>query len=396
MMYTNSDNAAALMKTSSIASIVFVIPFILFCPFLGYYSDKYPKSLVIQLTKFLEIIVMLMATLAFYIKSAVLGYASLFMMAFQSSFFAPAKFGIIPEITKRNELNYSNSYVSATNSLATLMGTFLAPFLWERFGTSSGQINGSVTLGFICVCIAIIGFCNTLFITKTKPQKPTLKIKPRMIYSAFISSITLEKKEKNIINILLWSGMFTLILNIGLITVVPFGVSHLGLVKTNSLKLLLAPAIVGVIIGSFVVSNLSKDKIHLHYTHRALVIVPLLFITLAMIGFLVPQQTTSSMFVGLSCTTCFLIGLTASFFLIPVETYLHITVSDTERARVEATKGQYNFLAALTAGVLSGLSNAINMSPASIMFIYSFVTICIYLYLRSIVEKKSITITKHA
>ena len=322
----------SLISVTSTASFIFVVPFIIFSPFFGLFSDKYPKSTIIRIAKFLEIIVMCIATLAFYFKDTYLGYTTLFFMALQSAFFGPAKYGIIPEITLKERLNYSNSYVNITTGLAAVFGTAVAPFIWDGFKQS--DVQNYTILGLVCIAIAILGFINTFFIDQTKAQNPSVVIRPTNIFKSFLQSLTIGHKNKRIINMILWSSIFQMIVHFALITLVPFGEEHLALDEADSSKTLLIPAVFGLLAGSLVVSQISKDMIHLKYTHQSLYMAPIFMIMLAYIGLYFPISQS----IYICSLMSFTLGCTGAFMTIPSETYLHAIAKDKDRARVEATK----------------------------------------------------------
>ena len=85
---------------TSMAGILFILPFILFSAFAGSLTDRFGKTKIIKATKFCEIIIMALTFFAFANNSLFLMSILLFFMASQSAFFGPAKYGIIPDLVK--------------------------------------------------------------------------------------------------------------------------------------------------------------------------------------------------------------------------------------------------------------------------------------------------------
>ena len=105
-------------KLVNIAAGLFILPFFLFSPIAGQLADKYEKAFLIRRIKLLEILVMLLATVAFYLKNTELLIAILFLMGTQSSLFGPVKYSLLPQALSSEELVGGNAMVE--------FGTFLA------------------------------------------------------------------------------------------------------------------------------------------------------------------------------------------------------------------------------------------------------------------------------
>ena len=80
------------------ASLCLAIPFVLLSGFAGQFSDKFSKRQVSIFSKWSEILIALIAMLGLWIGNVWLVLAALVIIAVQSTFFSPAKFGILPEI----------------------------------------------------------------------------------------------------------------------------------------------------------------------------------------------------------------------------------------------------------------------------------------------------------
>ena len=103
-------NAQVLITT--IAGL-FILPFFLFSSTAGQLADKYEKSFLIKIIKFVEIVLMVMTAVAFTFLNLWGLVALLFLMGAQSAFFGPLKFSILPQHLSENELVAGNGLVSA-------------------------------------------------------------------------------------------------------------------------------------------------------------------------------------------------------------------------------------------------------------------------------------------
>ncbi len=80
----------------SIAYAVFVLPFLLFAGHAGQLADRFSKTRVLQITKALEIVTMLLGLSRLLLNRIELLLVVLFLLADQANFFSPAKYGILP------------------------------------------------------------------------------------------------------------------------------------------------------------------------------------------------------------------------------------------------------------------------------------------------------------
>ena len=70
------------------ASLAFTAPFLIFGPWSGYLADRYAKTKVLQISKAVEIPIMMLGTVAVASSNPTFMIAILFLMASQSAFFS--------------------------------------------------------------------------------------------------------------------------------------------------------------------------------------------------------------------------------------------------------------------------------------------------------------------
>jgi hypothetical protein len=153
---------------TNIAAGLFILPFVLFSGMAGQLADRFDKSLVLRIVKAAEILIMMLAGLGFATQSIEILLGALFMMGVHSTFFAPAKYGLLPEVLRDSELVGGNALVEMGTFLAILLGTLTAGLLATR-----GHI-GAITTALIVIAIA--GFLGSLAIPRLSPAAPNLRI----------------------------------------------------------------------------------------------------------------------------------------------------------------------------------------------------------------------------
>jgi 1-acyl-sn-glycerol-3-phosphate acyltransferase len=153
---------------SNVAAGLFILPFVLFSGIAGQLADRYDKALVLRVVKAFEILIMIVAGAGFATQSIEILLAALFMMGVHSTFFGPAKYGLLPEVLADRELVGGNALIEMGTFLAILLGTLAA-----------GVLAAHGHLGLIAttlIVIAVAGFFLSLAIPKLKPAAPTLRI----------------------------------------------------------------------------------------------------------------------------------------------------------------------------------------------------------------------------
>jgi 1-acyl-sn-glycerol-3-phosphate acyltransferase len=153
---------------TNLAGGLFILPFVLFSGMAGQLADRYDKALVLKCVKAAEIGIMAVAGFGLAAHNLGLLLAALFMMGMHSTFFAPAKYGLLPEVLRETELVGGNALVEMGTFLAILLGTLSAGVL-----AADGRV--SLIVGTLLV-VAALGFAFSLAIPSLKPAAPALRI----------------------------------------------------------------------------------------------------------------------------------------------------------------------------------------------------------------------------
>jgi 1-acyl-sn-glycerol-3-phosphate acyltransferase len=153
---------------TNVAAGLFILPYVLFSGIAGQLADRLDKTLVMKAVKAAEIVIMTVAALGFAAHSIELLLGALFLMGAHSTFFAPAKYGLLPEVLEETELVGGNAWVQMGTFLAILFGTLTAGLLAEKAGT--GLIAATL------ISVATVGFVFSLAIPALRPTSPDLRI----------------------------------------------------------------------------------------------------------------------------------------------------------------------------------------------------------------------------
>jgi len=151
----------------NIAAGLFILPFFLFSPIAGQLADKFEKSKLIRRIKQLEIFIMLLGAISFYLQSAELLIAILFLMGTQSALFGPVKYSLLPQALRLEELVGGNAMVEFGTFLAILLGLIAGVFIIDI---------GTTELGIAVVFVALCGYWTSRSIPVLPAAAPDLKL----------------------------------------------------------------------------------------------------------------------------------------------------------------------------------------------------------------------------
>src|SRR4029077_12360249 len=83
---------------TNIAAGLFILPYVLFSGVAGQLSDRYDQTRVLKVVKGTEIVIMAIAAFGFLQHDIWILLGALFLMGVHSTFFAPAKYGYLPQV----------------------------------------------------------------------------------------------------------------------------------------------------------------------------------------------------------------------------------------------------------------------------------------------------------
>ena len=159
LMVTAGLGAGASGGYLSLAGVLFILPYLLFSGYAGHLADALDKRSVVILTKTLEVGIMVLALAALVSGRIDMLLVVLFLMATQSTFFSPAKYGILPEMLSSGDLPRANGLMEMTRYLAVILGTAAGGAMLFAWGGRPGSI------GLALICIAIAGVLASLWVT---------------------------------------------------------------------------------------------------------------------------------------------------------------------------------------------------------------------------------------
>jgi acyl-[acyl-carrier-protein]-phospholipid O-acyltransferase/long-chain-fatty-acid--[acyl-carrier-protein] ligase len=297
------ENSHIILST---AGATFVLPFLLFASSAGILADRYSKRTIIFLTKLLELVIMILGFIAFSYASKWGSYCILFLMATQSAFFSPSKYGILPELLPSDKISRANGLMTSFTYLAVILGTFLASFLLDIT-----QRDFLLASSF-CILISLIGLFTSFCIEHTPPSGSCKRLNARILTEIY-KTLQILKQEPSLLAAVLGSAYFLFLAAFIQLNIIPFAVQSLHLTDVQGGYLFLLTAI-GIGTGSIVAGKISGKSVEL-------ALVPLAGIGLTITLYMLDLFSDNLAF---SIPLVIILGLLGGIYLIPLDSYIQI------------------------------------------------------------------------
>lgn len=362
----------------NLAAALFILPFFLFSAFAGELTDKFEKSRLIRVIKMAEILIMVLAAIAFIYEQYGILLFLLFLMGTQSAFFGPVKYALLPQTLTKNELVAGNAVVEAGTFLAILFGTLVAGFIAEH--SKANELAAALVIFF-----AVCGYVSARYIPESAANDPHLRIRFSPIRQ-IKTTLAIAHQDKDILKSILGSSWFWFLGTCYLTQFPNYAKLYLG-GSESSVSFLLVLFSIGISLGAIACNKLSFGRIELG-------IIPIGALGMTFFGidlfFSTPQsaQASSSLGAFVSQTSLWwvffdllMIGFFASLFIVPLYAYIQAHSKPKECAQVIAALNIYNALFMVTAAILGIICLSIfNFSIPEFFLIIALLNLAISLY----------------
>mgnify|MGYP000346384270 CR=1 FL=1 len=234
---------------------IFILPFFLFSAFAGQFADKFEKARLIRIIKFVEILIMALGAIGFWLQNAAFLLAVLFLMGTHSAFFGPLKYGILPQHLHEEELTGGNALIQMATYVAILLGAMIGGFVASLHG------HGALPI-IVCVTgVACLGWLAALKIPFAPPPATALSIDWRMGRATLQLLRTAALERQTLVLTLLISWFW--FEGATFLSMVPIlGKDLLG-ANEQAVTLLSAAFTVGIGLGSLLCESLSRRRVEI-------------------------------------------------------------------------------------------------------------------------------------
>ncbi len=342
------------------AGAVFVVPFLLFLALAGKLADSFSKRNIIVLVKLAEIVVMVVGCAAFMLGSVVGLYVVLFMMAMQSAFFGPCKYGIVPELVDQPQLSRANGILEALTYLAIILGTASATVLLQITG------GNFVLSAMVCIAIALVGFTVSFGVGKTPAAGAERKVSLFFVRDIW-RTLWLIRRNRYLLITVFASAYFLLIGALIYANLIPYGIQQLGMSNESSGQLFVLVAI-GIGLGAYGAGRLSGRNVEFGMVPLGAWGLTLCAIGLGLIG---DNKTAAYVLI-------FFMGLSGGFYIVPVHAFLQLRSPKKRRGQVLAASSFLGWVGVLLAsGLIYLCSDVLGVSAAGMFLILGSITLAL-------------------
>ena len=328
---------------TNLAAGIFIVPFFLFSATAGQLADKYDKAKLARLVKVLEMLIMGVAALGFFMHSLTVLLGALFLLGLHSTLFGPVKYAILPQHLREDELVGGNALVETGTFVAILVGTLAG-------GLLAGAAGHPSWVAFSGLLVAAAGFLASFGIPSAPASVPGLVVNLNPVSETW-RNIGFARQNRTVFLSILGISWFWLY---GALFLAQFPVYAKNVLGGNesSVTLLLATFTVGIGLGSMLCEKLSGQ-------HVEIGLVPFGSIGLTLFGldlvFASPASLPAgaplaiSSLLGLHQTwrvlfDLFALGLFGGFFIVPLYVLIQLRSAPEQRARIIAANNILNAL----------------------------------------------------
>jgi len=334
----------------ALVGAIFILPFVLFSGWAGHLADTVSKRTVLVWMKVLEAGAMALAAVALVSGRLEPLFVVLFFMATQSTFFGPAKYGIVPELVPDTEISRVNGLLEMTLFTAIIGGTWIGAELYGAWADAPWR------LGLVLIAIAVAGAVASLGIVPVRAARPG----QRFTWNPWAEIGRGVRR--------LWPDGTLWMTAVGLtyfwflgallqLALLDFGATALGVGEAAQGRLYTFLA-VGIGLGSLLAGRLSGDKVELG-------LVPLGAMALGVFSLLLVATPPSYL---LAAIVLVALGVGGGLFAVPLNALIQQQPAEEEKGRVLATSGFMGTMGILLASaVLWLLGTVLGLSAGRIL-----------------------------
>jgi len=364
---------------ANLAAGLFILPFFLFSASAGQLADKYDKAILARWVKLLEIGIVLLAGVGFWLHSLEVLLGCLFLLGLQSTLFGPVKYAILPQHLAEDELVGGNALIEAGTFVAILIGTLCGGLLAGSGGASLWTTAG-------CLLVAVAGYLGSRRIPTAPPPEPGLRLDPNPLAATW-RSIGFARADRPVFLAILGISWFWLYGALLLAQFPAYAKEVLG-AGEGGVTLLLTIFTLGIGSGSLLCERLSAHRVEIG-------LVPLGAIGLSLFGLALALASPASPPAGqlsvlallavpgtpLLLLALFALGLFGGLFIVPLYALMQQRSAPAHRARIVAANNILNALFMVVGALAAGALLAAGLSIPMLFAVAALANAAVALYL---------------
>ncbi|MDR1615135.1 MAG: MFS transporter, partial [Campylobacteraceae bacterium] len=316
----------------ALINAMILLPFIfLFSP-AGFINDKLSKTTVIRYATIAGVALTLLILVSYYQGWFVFAFIMTFLLAVQSAFYSPAKYGLIKRFTGVEKLSLANGIIQALTIIAILLSSFVFSAVFEKYymqGLTDPDLilTHMVPIGFLLV---ILSSLEAFFAFKI-PFFEAESIKEKFDFKEYLKLKYLRKNLKIVrSNKDIWLSIIGLSIFWGIsqMVIAAFPAHYKMIMQDNNaivIQGILAVSAIGLISGSILAGIFSKRHIEL-----GIIPIGALGMFAALCGMTFANH---ALFMGLYSL---IFGFFGGLFIVPLNSIIQYFSSDAQMGKILA------------------------------------------------------------
>lgn len=369
---------------ANVAAGLFILPYVLFSGVAGQLADRYDQAQVIKVVKAAEIVIMGIGAYGFIQHDISILLGTLFLMGVHSTFFAPAKYGYLPNVLHSHEIVGGNGLVEMGTFLSILLGTLAAGLLGQ-----SGHLG--IIIG-ATVAVAVIGFIASLGIPKQTPTDTHVKVDWNLWTSSW-SNIKVARQSRVVFLSILGISWFWFYGAIVLAQLPTFTTKVIG-GSEQVVTLMLVLFSLGVGIGSLLCERMSGHKVEIGLVPFGSIGLTVFAVDLFFMSPSMPADhaLTAAEFLAAPhgyrmAADLALIGLFGGFYIVPLYALVQQTAPKQVMSRVISTNNILNAVFMVVASGMAALCLSYGMTIPQLLLLTAIMNAVVAAYIYSLIPE---------
>ena len=317
---------------TAIVNALILLPFIILVSPVGFVADKYPKNKVMRFSAWMAVVVTLLITACYYLGWFWQAFVLTFILAVQSAFYSPAKYGYIKFLFGVDRIMQGNGLVQAITIVAILLGTVIYSLFFEML-YPEGVTDPAVILQHIALIgwILVFNAVIELWMMYRLPELEQGDPEKRFQIKAYLKGGLIKQVAQVVLHkkVILWSivglSMFWSVGQVMLAAFPAFAKAEFGVTNTLVIQAVLGCAGLGIVIGSWLAAKLSKDT----------VLMPLIPVGACGVALSLSGLTFAGS-VSLSAMLFILVGIMGGLMIVPLNSLIQLNAKEHELGHVLA------------------------------------------------------------
>lgn len=325
VMLTKEDAETA----RSIITACLIVPFIVLASVAGWMSDRYSKRRIISTMLAMQGVGAAVLIVGAMHESVHLAVGAFAILAVQTTFFAPAKRGIVKELVGHHRLGISVGLMEMLNLMGILLGALLGGKLFDVFYGNSGDAWYALMLvGVVLVGLTVLSW--SLFQpTPETGVRGAQKFRVGLLTSHFSDLRYLWKQDSLRRTTLGWTWFYGVGI-VALLALTQYNQSRFGNEPGTASATGMQMGIMGlgILVGNLATGLLCRRRIDL-----GLIPIGALGVGMCLVGLAVAIHFEATLWLNISLVA---VGFASAVFYVPVQSHLQDVVEPSHRGRVLA------------------------------------------------------------